>query len=381
VTTNGKAGKYFDPFDSGGTTDPDELLRASRNGCPVHQVNDTLYAVYTDRDVRQVFDDNTHFSNRGNFRLTPEDIDFPVMPVTNADPPQHTALRARLLKDLSPRRLRSMKPVVEDIVTKSVARLPQSGRVELYNDYIRFIPAAVVYALIGIPEDQWAQVQEWSDAIVAVVPEPVEAMPEFAGLTGLVGELARRRLIDADNRQEDVLDNLCFAEAAEAEMNLTRALITNCVFRLLEQHEQWEAVVADRSLLSNAVEESLRHDSPAQFMVRSVTDGVAVGGCRMEAGKKVYLSIQSANHDEKAWGSDGQKYRADRPDATGHLAFGRGIHACIGAPLARIEAISAISALIDRFPNAVLAPDARWERTPSAVTRRIASLPVLLGGH
>jgi len=398
VTTNGKAGKYFDPFDSGVTTDPDELLRASRNGCPVHQVNDTLYAVYTDRDVRQVFDDNTHFSNRGDFRLTPEDIDFPVMPVTNADPPQHTALRARLLKDLSPRRLRSMKPVVEDIVTKSVARLPQSGRVELYNDYIRFIPAAVVYALIGIPEDQWAQVQEWSDAIVAVVPEPVEAMPEFAGLTGLVGELARRRLIDADNRQEDVLDNLCFAEAAEAQMHLmevvfhivqlvlagtdtTRALITNCVFRLLEQHEQWEAVVADRSLLSNAVEESLRHDSPAQFMVRSVTDGVAVGGCRMEAGKKVYLSIQSANHDEKAWGSDGQKYRADRPDATGHLAFGRGIHACIGAPLARIEAISAISALIDRFPNAVLAPDARWERTPSAVTRRIASLPVLLGGH
>lgn len=199
-------------------------------------------------------------------------------------------------------------------------------------------------------------------------------MIEFAGLTGLIGELAHQRLIDADNRHEDVLDNLCFAEAAEAEMNLmevvfhivqlvlagtdtTRALITNCVFRLLEQREQWEAVVADRSLLSTAVEESLRHDSPAQFMVRSVIDDVAVGGCRMEAGKKVYLSIQSANHDETAWGSDAHKYRADRPHATGHLAFGRGIHACIGAPSARIEAISAISALMHRFPNAVLAPE------------------------
>jgi cytochrome P450 len=116
-------------------------------------------------------------------------------------------------------------------------------------------------------------------------------------------------------------------------------------------------------------------------MVRSVIDDVAVGGYPIEAGKKLYLSIQSANHDQEAWGSDAQKYRADRPHAVGHLAFGRGIHACVGAPLARIEAMSAISALMDRFPNAVLAPEARWERTPSAITRRTAALPVLLRGH
>src|SRR5258708_39000659 len=116
---------------------------------------------------------------------------------------------------------------------------------------------------MGIPEAKGAQVQDWPDAIVAVVRAPVDAMPECAGLTGLVGELARRRLIDADNRQEDVLVNLCFAEAAEAQMQLMEVeihivqlvfagtdtsleLITNCEIRILDQTDQWESVVAIR---------------------------------------------------------------------------------------------------------------------------------------
>jgi cytochrome P450 len=165
-----------------------------------------------------------------------------------------------------------------------------------------------------------------------------------------------------------------------AATDTTRALITNCLYRLLEHRDHWEAVLADRSLLPNAIEESLRLDSPAQFMVRSVIDDVIVGPCPISPGHKLYVNIQSANHDEARWGEDSRTYRLDRSNGSAHLAFGRGIHACIGAPLARIEARLAIAALLDRYPDMALAPDAQWTKVPAPLTRRVADVPVLLTG-
>lgn len=280
-----------------------------------------------------------------------EDVRLPVTVITMADPPAHTALRARLLKDLAPARLRRMTPQVEAIVSQALGALPKSGRVDLYTDYAHVIPAAVLYALIGIPRPAWADVQKWSDVVVSTVPEPVEELPEFASLMGYLAGLIKQRRAHPDDRHEDVLENLCFADPGEthipalevithifqlvvAAMDKARLLITNCVYRLLEQRDQWEALLADRSLLPNAIEESLRLDSPAQFMVRSVIDEVTVGSCPISLGHKVYLNIQSANHDEQRWGEDSRKFRADRPNATAHLVFGRGIHTCIGARLA-----------------------------------------------
>ncbi|WP_448405103.1 cytochrome P450 [Mycolicibacterium fortuitum] len=106
-----------------------------------------------------------------------------------------------------------------------------------------------------------------------------------------------------------------------------------------------------------------------------------VGSCPIPAGKKVYLDIQSANHDEERWGNDSRTYRVDRPNASGHLSFGRGIHACIGAPLARIEARFALSTLLDRYPNMTLAPGAAWVKCEGALIRRVQAVPVLLTGN
>ncbi|MEB3980116.1 cytochrome P450 [Mycobacterium sp. 663a-19] len=231
--------------------------------------------------------------------------------------------------------------------------------------------------------------------LVATVPEPTHELPEFAYLTEYLGQLVEDRRTRPHSRQEDVLDNLCFANPGETDMSIpevmthilqlvvaatdtTRALIANCLYRLLECREHWTAVVSDRALLSTAIEESLRMDSPAQFMVRSVIEDVTIDRCPVPAGNKVYLNIQSANHDEKRWGEDSRSYRLDRPNAASHLAFGRGIHTCIGAPLARIEARVAIGALLDRYPGMTLAPHAKWVRSPGALTRKVQSVPVLL---
>jgi cytochrome P450 len=209
--------------------------------------------------------------------------------------------------------------------------------------------------------------------------------------------LVEDRRASPNDRHEDVLDNLCFAAPDEQDMpalevvshilqlvvaatDTTRALIANCLYRMLEQRDQWEAVAADRSLLPNAIEESLRMDSPGQFMVRSVVDDITIRSCPIASGNKVYVSIQSANHDEERWGEDSLTYRVDRPNDSGHLAFGRGIHACIGAPLARIEARAAVAALLDAYPDMALAPDTVWVKCGGALIRRVQAVPVLLTG-
>jgi cytochrome P450 len=147
-------------------------------------------------------------------------------------------------------------------------------------------------------------------------------------------------------------------------------LISNCVWRLLEDPDRWDVVAANRDLLPAALEESLRRDSPAQFIIRSARTGGVLCGCPVEPGDKLYLSLQSANHDERRWGDDGDVFDSARQDVTGHLAFGRGIHACIGAPLARIEGLAAVGALLDRFPNMRLSRRAVWTNVEGAITRR-----------
>ncbi|GAA5150986.1 cytochrome P450 [Amycolatopsis dongchuanensis] len=390
--------EFFDPLNPVHVADPDEFMKASRKGCPVAKVSEHLYTANTDDVVRSVFDDTKRFSNRGNFSVGAEDVRFPFTVVTMADPPDHTVLRSRLLKSMAAARLRKLTPEVENIVRDAVGALPASGRVDLYADYVHFIPSAVLYALIGIPKAKWREVQTWSDAVVRVIPEPAHELPEFAALMGFLAKCVEERRAHPGDRHEDVLDNLCWADPGEVEMpalevvchifqlvvaatDTTRALIANCVYRLLEERDRWEAVVADRSLLPNAIEESLRVDSPAQFMVRTAVEDVTLAECPVPAGKKVYLNIQSANHDENRWGEDSRTFRIDRPGATAHLAFGRGIHACIGAPLARIEARSAIGALMDAFPGMRLAPDAAWVKCGGAITRRVESVPVWLNGE
>ena len=397
MTTSTEPDQFFNPLNPDHVANPDDLMHASRMGCPVGKVSDTLYVVNSDSGVREVFDDTKHFSSKGNFSVGPEDIKWPYTPVTNEDPPAHTRLRARLLKDFAPARLRKLTPQVESIVQQAVGALPKSGRADLYADYAHFIPATVLYTLMGIPKPGWSDVQKWSDVIAATVPEPTHELPEYASLTTYLGQLVEERRANPDTRHEDVLDNLCFAEADEAEMaapevmthilqlvsaatDTTRGLIANCLYRLLENRTHWETLLANRSLLPNAIEESLRLDSPAQFMVRSAVEDVSVDSCPIASGKKAYLNIQSANHDEKRWGEDSRVYRLGRPNAAVHLAFGRGIHTCVGAPLARIEARVAIGALLDSYPDMTLAPGATWVKCPGPLLRRVESVPVLLTG-
>jgi cytochrome P450 len=239
MTTSTGPDQFFNPLNPEHLAAPDELLHATRIGCPVGQVSNILYTVNTDSGVRQVFDDTRHFSNKGNFSVGPEDVQWPFTVATQADPPAHTALRARLMKNFAPARLRKLTPQVESIVRDCLGSLPDSGRVDLYADCAHFIPARVLYALIGIPEAAWSDVQAWADVIVATVPEPTHELPESGSLTSYLGQLVEERRARPGSRQAGVLDNLCFAESGEADMS-TPEVMTH-ILQLGARRDRYDA--------------------------------------------------------------------------------------------------------------------------------------------
>ena len=395
MTTADDAREIFDPREPDHTRDPDPYLRAARERCPVSTPRPGLHVLALDEDVRAVLADPARFSNRGNFSIDAQDVQLPHTVITMADAPLHTELRARLRSSFAAPRLRRMRPRVEEIASAGLAALPADGEVDLYDRYIRHLPVTVLYAFLGIPRESWSEAEVWADVIVATVPAPTHHLPEFGRLLGLLGGLVAERRAQPGERREDVLDTLCSTPAGGREMtdpevvshlfqlvmagtDTTRSLIVNTVWRLLEDPALWEAVVADRRLLAGAVEESLRLDSPAQFVVRTATEDGMVRGCPVAAAEKVYLSLQSANHDEQRWGSNADRFDPGREDVLEHVAFGRGIHTCLGAPLARLEAEVVVGALLERYPAMRLSPRARWEGVDGTITRRPRELHVQL---
>ncbi|SFA88734.1 Cytochrome P450 [Amycolatopsis marina] len=383
----------FNPLSPQHLSDPDDRLAAARTQCPVSLPKGDFATLVRDTDVRDVLVQTDVYSAKGNFVIEGE-LDMPVALITELDAPEHTELRTRLLRWFAPRRLRQLTPEVEAIVEQSLAALPDEGEVELYDAYVRFIPAKVLFAFMGLPKEHWGRIQQWTDVILATVPEPIADLPEMQELMTLLNEVVEQRR-SGEPGSGDVIDGLVHAREGESELtagevithlfqlvgagtDTTRSLIVNTVYRLLESG-QWERLVNDRSLLPNAIEESLRLDTPLQFVLRTAKEDTEIGGCPVDAGSKVFLSLQSANHDEETWGVDAREYRPDRVGAASHLAFGRGVHACMGAPLTRIEVIKAIDALLDRYPNMRLSPAATWDRIEAPLLKRPRELRVILG--
>lgn len=385
--------EIFNPLDPRHNLHPEALLRASRTSCPLSQPRDGLWVVATDAEVRAVFAGN--YSSRGNFKIEPGDLELPHLPVTNLDAPEHAVLRKRLLRSFAPVKLRRLRPTVDRIVQTVVEALPAGGVVDLYSAYVEKIPAAVLYAFIGIPEDLWVETQANADVVVSHVPGPHYMLPEFGTLMGVINGLIAARRAHPDQRQEDVLDNLCFAEDAEEDLSdaqvavhifqlivaatdTTRSLIANCLYRLLVEHQLWNRVLEDRTLVPRAIEESLRLDSPATFMIRTAREDEEIHGCPVAKGDKLYLSLQSANRDEMRWGEDAESFELDRPDVTDHVAFGRGAHTCIGATLARMEATAAVEALMEHHPRMTLKEPFRAPEGVGSLSRRASELWVQL---
>jgi cytochrome P450 len=273
----------------------------------------------------------------------------------SADPPDHTRLRHLVNRGFTPRRIAALEPRIREIARDCLAALGDRSEIDLMRDFAVPLPVIVIAEMLGVPIHRLGDFKRWSDAVVqgvslgkAATPsrELMAAMSELMQFLKEVFEERRRRpaddLISVLIRDEaggklDVRELMLFAVLLLVAGNETTTnLIGNTVHLLLDRPDDLTAVAEDAELIPGLIEESLRYVSPVQGIVRRATRNTEIAGTRLAKGEHVLVLFASANRDSRQF-ENGDEFLLRR-NPKEHIAFGYGIHYCLGASLARLEA-------------------------------------------
>lgn len=320
------------------------------------------------------------------------------------DPPRHTKLRALISKAFTPRVVANLEPRIRALSRQLLDQTVGRGEVDLVEEFSGPLPMRVIAELLGVPAEDWSRYRRWSDAILAIAntfARGEEAERIFAEYQAVTEEMrvALPELIERvrSARPDALLAGLVEAEAAGERLTpreilgfvqlllvggqeTTVNLINNALLCFLEHPDQLARLRAAPALLPSAIEEVLRYRSPLQWMPRATARDVALHGLVIPAGKLVLPVIGSANRDPLQFPDAGRFDITRAPNP--HLAFGHGIHACLGAPLARLEARIALADFLERVTGFELATDGPWEPRQALSVHGPSRLPLRLApGH
>jgi cytochrome P450 len=309
-----------------------------------------------------------------------------------ADPPDHTRLRKLVSKAFTPRRVAHLESRIQEITDSLLDEIAPRGQAELRSSFISPLVSAVLYEMLGVPFEDRADFEHYTEAFVGLSNEASgEAMAEAAGwfdqyLTGLVARLREEpgddllsAMIQVQEQDGGVTDleirstvMLLLVAGAETTINL----LSNGILALVKNPAQLAALRADPELVPGAVEELLRFTSPVSVVVhRFATEDLTIGDAKISTGDNVLVSLAAANRDQAKF-SDPDVLDLTR-QAGGHVAFGHGIHFCIGAPLARLKGQIGLATLLRRFDNLELTvPVEELTWAPSVVANSLDKLPV-----
>jgi cytochrome P450 len=316
-----------------------------------------------------------------------------VVHMLNSDPPDHTRLRRLIQGSFTPKRVAALRPAITRIAGGLLDDIEASGdtEVDLIARFALPLPLLVICELLGVPAEDRAAYRRWSTEILT--------MDEADGHGRAVTEM-KAYLVDLFARKEpaeDMLTDLLRARDGGALTDdeivamvyllliggheTTVNLIGTATLALLRNPDQLAWLRGNPAAMPSVVEEFLRYEPPVSIAtLRWTTEEVTLGDVHIGAGEFVLISLGAANRDPDRFAEPDQ-LRLDRSDR-GHLAFGHGVHRCLGAPLGKLEGELAITALLDRFPRLALAGDGprlRWRNTP--MLRGLELLPVLPYGH
>lgn len=311
------------------------------------------------------------------------------------DPPDHTRLRGLVNKAFTPRTVGMMRAHIQHIVDGLLDRMQEAGRTEMevIAELAYPLPAIVIAEMLGVPPEDRDQFLLWSNDFGLILDDTTTDEDAMRAMHDVAAFIAYFRRIVAERRdapRDDVLGALIAAEEAGDRLSAdellgncilllaaghgtTTHLIGNGLLALLRHPDQLEMLRADPALGPSAVTELLRYDAPVQSTGRLVTQEMELGRKTLRAGQRVTVRLAAANRDPAQF-PDPDRLDLTRRD-TKHLAFGYGIHFCVGAPLARLEGEIAFNTILRRLPGLRLASDAlTWD--PGVVFRGLSSLPV-----
>jgi cytochrome P450 len=351
------------------------------------------YIVTRYDDVKRCLEDDEHLSlevQADRLRDTPRDIPetenmFPKW-IIYLDPPEHTRLRQIMSDAFNPQMIREQRAEAEAITADLIdgIKAEDPDEIELVEDFAYQLPVRIIGRIMGLPEDDLDRVGEWSKDIALTLfhyygvkdrhQKTERAVREFSDY---VRDIVRERraepredlityLLEAETDGETLTEDEVVATAVLllfAGHETTTKLIANGTLELVRHPEQMELLREDPSMAPKAVEEIIRYHGPSKVITRGVVEDFELRDTRIEAGKRLLLSLAAANRDPRQF-DDPETFDITRSTPS-HLGFGHGIHSCIGAPLARLETRVAFPALVQAFPEMELATEEiEWTHSP-----------------
>jgi cytochrome P450 len=340
------------------------------------------YVVTRYRDIEEIFLNPQDYSAAAAqlplVQLVPEAREIllagghkPQPSMVSLDPPDHTRLRRPAARAFTPRRVEAMRPRIQATVDELLDGVDATRPFDLVSTLTFPLPATIVFSFMGVPEADWPQLKQWCGSRASLGwgrPPPEEQVDHATNMAAYRGYLRQLVAAKVDDRADDFAsalleihdedpDALTHEEIASILFSLsfaghetTNYLIGNLVRRLLEDRSRWDAVRADPALIAGAVDETLRYDTSVPAWRRMTRRAVTIGGVEIPEGAKLFLWLSASGHDASVFGEP-EAFDMTRANAHRCLAFGKGIHYCVGASLGKLEARLALEGLIARWPE------------------------------
>ena len=360
--------------------DPDYALNWGHKG---------VWHVFRYEDVVRVLKDYETFTSEGAPKVEESPLSIGI---SQTDPPRHTSLRKIVTKAFVPRVINKMEPWIRQVSEELLDKVLDQGEMEFVDDFAIPIPVRVITRMMGVPANDVKQVNEWANLIM-LNPDEVEGGPEgffraqqemgefFKGLIeerkqnlkdDLISDLIRAE-VDGEKLGDEDLLSFCMVLLIAGNETTTN-LLGNTIYTLTEHPEIQDHLLEHPEDIPKVVEESLRYRSPVQSLFRVATKDVEIAGQKIKQGEYVVAWLGSANHDPSVFPNP-EKFDIER-DNSSKVSFGHGIHYCVGAPLATLEANVALQVIFSKIKQIRIKPGVKVERFPSTMMYGLKKLPI-----
>lgn len=391
----------FNPYDEATRRDPYSLYAEARESVPIYKhpnmgTKFQVYSIFRHSDITTVLKDFDTFSNQ---------IEMPMPEVVaNTDPPDHTRLRGLVNKAFTPKIIADRRPRMHSLAQELLDQAIEKGRCDFVKDVAAVYPVTIIREILGVPDDDADRFKQWSDNLNVnlfagiLAPEDTSKQEElvqaiwsfntfFSELTAerrknpqddLTTALVQASVEGSQLSQEELLNMLIMLLVAGNET--TQTLINNILLMLYRYPDAFARLKSDpnsNELISNAVREVLRFESPVQFIPRLVKRNTVVAGQRLAAGEILFNWLASANRDDQVF-ANGEAFDIERTELNKSIPFSTGIHTCLGQHLSRMEGEVFLKELLNKVDSIELPDEGPQALNPSIAFTGTTNLPVVL---